>query len=50
VAESRKAAAQDSTVAAATAHAQTAPADTSRWLAALLTAPVSILNYAISLN
>ena len=50
VAESQKAAAQDSTAAAATAHAQTAPADTSRWLAALLTAPVSILNYAISLN
>ncbi len=49
-AEPQKAAAQHSTVAASAAHAQTARADTSRWLAALLTVPVSILNYAIALN
>lgn len=44
------AAAQGSTVAAGAAQAQTAPAGTSGWLAAVLTAPASTWDYAISLN
>lgn len=44
------AAAKGSTVAADAAQAQTAPAGTSGWLTAVLTAPASTWDYAISLN